>query len=548
MFELFGSFNNKSADLVRQQLLQDVATEIEFYERRSAVCLAMRSMSLDTWVTNMDNNKMYCDELGLMGLSKMYGRHSVVLTKTKLWSTIDTDAPFNILELLQQCSVRFVYLGPLRFGNLVWKPRNPPRPPLPKKIAPSFEIIEEYTLDEEDTPQARLPTAVSSTDCKKSDQTNQRFQVGTMSNTTTPMDCETSYQINKHSPVGTRSNVSIPTVQSQSSAECVDESDQLISTGSYDLPQESSATTANKLGTVNAACAYTVPSVGTGQYPWKRKAHICLNRVSPVTVDIWTNAVREYHCYTPDVGTTTPSVTTPTSVNNSGYVLRSKVKVEHHSDVLKREIVSPTPDSDIKTEELIKHAESLLERARQLSAADIQKQPNSDSPDVETTITDTPAKPATRKIKCKLCKGKFYMMDELTAHHNTDHGIVKCDRCGKCFDTKESLSKHMNTHKDLKWVCDECGKSFEYESRMLQHQRVHDNEARLYCPKKTCDRSFKNVGDFNRHTKTHEAGGWYTCNKCSYKNKDKRNRDSHMRVHTPDGGKERYECGRCHNR
>ena len=114
------------------------------------------------------------------------------------------------------------------------------------------------------------------------------------------------------------------------------------------------------------------------------------------------------------------------------------------------------------------------------------------------------------------------------------------------FDTKRALSKHMNTHRDSKWMCDRCGKGFDYESRMLQHQRVHDNEARLYCPHKTCDRSFKNVGDYNRHAKTHEAGGWYSCNKCSYKNKDKRNCDSHMRIHTADGEKERYECGCCH--
>ena len=188
----------------------------------------------------------------------------------------------------------------------------------------------------------------------------------------------------------------------------------------------------------------------------------------------------------------------------------------------------------------------MLEHTRQISVAESRKRPNSDSLDVETSTTNIPAKQATRKIKCKLCKSKFYTTDELAAHHNTDHGIVKCDICGKCFDTKESLSKHMNTHTESKWVCDECGKGFDYKSRMLQHQRVHDNEARLYCPHKTCDRSFKNVGDYNRHAKTHEAGGWYTCNKCSYKNKDKRNRDSHMRVHTPEGGKERYECGRCH--
>ena len=148
VFEHFGSLDVslKSANVIRQELLQDVATDINFYERCSVVCLAMRSMSLDTWVNHIDNEHMYCDELGLMGLSKMFKHHSVVLTKTKLWSTIDTDAPFNLLELLQQCSVCFVYLGHLRFGSLVWKPRIPTQV-VSRPVVPSFEIIEEYTLD-----------------------------------------------------------------------------------------------------------------------------------------------------------------------------------------------------------------------------------------------------------------------------------------------------------------------------------------------------------------------------------------------------------------
>ena len=34
----------------------------------------------------------------------------------------------------------------------------------------------------------------------------------------------------------------------------------------------------------------------------------------------------------------------------------------------------------------------------------------------------------------------------------------------------------------------------------------------------------------NSHTK----GGWYHCEHCDYKNKDKRNTDSHMRIHSTD--------------
>ena len=40
---------------------------------------------------------------------------------------------------------------------------------------------------------------------------------------------------------------------------------------------------------------------------------------------------------------------------------------------------------------------------------------------------------------------------------------------------------------------------------------------------------FKNVGDLNRHVRQHRRGNWFYCDFCDYKNKDKRNTDSHQR-------------------
>ena len=91
------------------------------------------------------NKLVYCDELGLMGLCYMYQWHCVVLTQNKLWSTVQADKPLNLLDLLNICSVRLIYLGNLHFSVLTW------RPCLLKKVAtksPGFNIIEEYTLDE----------------------------------------------------------------------------------------------------------------------------------------------------------------------------------------------------------------------------------------------------------------------------------------------------------------------------------------------------------------------------------------------------------------
>ena len=145
VFDIFGSFSGHTGTEMRVKLLENIAANMSFYERRSAVCLQMRSMNLETWVETITNELVYCDELCLMGLCYMYHRHCVVLTQNKLWSTVQADKPLNLLDLLNICSVRLIYLGNLHFGVLTW------RPCLPKKVAtkcPGFNIIEEYTLDE----------------------------------------------------------------------------------------------------------------------------------------------------------------------------------------------------------------------------------------------------------------------------------------------------------------------------------------------------------------------------------------------------------------
>ena len=145
VFDTFSAFSGHTGTEVHIKLLANIAENLAFYEKRSAVYLQMRSMNFEEWVHALGNETVYCDELGLMGLCFMYYRHSVVLMQNKLWSTVQADYPLNLLDLLIICSVRSIYLGNLRFGVLMWRPH------LPKKVAvksPGFNIIEEYTIDE----------------------------------------------------------------------------------------------------------------------------------------------------------------------------------------------------------------------------------------------------------------------------------------------------------------------------------------------------------------------------------------------------------------
>ena len=144
VYELFGSFNGLSAKEVRMHLLEYIYENIESFECRSSVCLALHEIGMNTWVDMVEDSRICCDELALLGLSTMYQRHCLVVTKNKFWSTIETKEPLSIINLMKECIVQFLYLGDLKFGTLRWQPRNPQ--PVKPKLG-QFKIIEEFTLD-----------------------------------------------------------------------------------------------------------------------------------------------------------------------------------------------------------------------------------------------------------------------------------------------------------------------------------------------------------------------------------------------------------------
>ena len=123
--------------------------------------------------------------------------------------------------------------------------------------------------------------------------------------------------------------------------------------------------------------------------------------------------------------------------------------------------------------------------------------------------------------------------------------MVDCDLCDKKFATRTVLDKHMYTHNDLHFVCEDCGQSFPFKSRLEQYRITHQSDSSFMCQYRGCDHHFKNKGDLNRHLHSHDDV-WYKCDSCPYKNKDKRNWNSHMRIYQEQGiGLERYHCEKC---
>ena len=213
LFEIFGSFSGHDAVEVCEILLEHIARYLKFHVERSMVCLEMQNTVFLDWVKWLTDGRMYCDELGLLFLSAWYCRRVLVVTSNKLWSTIEHSAPLNLLELLNECSVKLVYLGQLHFGELKPHPRRPPRPIL---IKSSVNTTKSKAITDKETvgqPTASLMkhvvnNAPASADC-----------VETKNNDELPVQTESSETNNNSVHVGTENktrNVETSTTEQNS--------------------------------------------------------------------------------------------------------------------------------------------------------------------------------------------------------------------------------------------------------------------------------------------------------------------------------------------
>ena len=574
VYDLFGKYNSKTAVEVRMSLLQYIGNNMGFFERRGTVCLKSRGISFPTWIENIGDETVYCDELALLGLCALYNRHCLVVTQNKFWSTLETLNPIGLMTLLQRCNVKLLFLGQLRFGTLNWNPR-PPKPKVPKTPALKFSIVEEYTLDDtlpvaEDEWQHLVNSnmnAAASISVPSSSHKDDDFPVETM-------DVPMPLQIVSGTKTDVEKDLCKPadpcknnTVSTKSTTELLDSTDNNESHVETDLPVKTEPE--DKL---------TCPEDGLvlSRYPWQKTATIKVQRVSDITVDIWCNSVSNYYQHVPE-----PDIETTTEVSNlqvkpsivKGYGSKRPDSVEEPVKVKRERATSPVETDNIQS--LLTQAEKLVNKAKSIVTTTKSEKPptkgrtkgrtsittefpvetNSDPLDVLhqktmnklAPIGAIPKIPArVRVIHCKMCTETFSTVKDLNRHHREDHGIVGCEQCDKQFTSQSSLDKHVYTHGDLKHVCELCSKKFPFASRLEQHSKVHTTH-KLSCPVKSCKKEFKNIGDLNRHEKKHKKGGWFKCTHCDYCNKDKRNTSSHMRTHQKED-EAQFECDKCHKK
>jgi hypothetical protein len=160
-------------------------------------------------------------------------------------------------------------------------------------------------------------------------------------------------------------------------------------------------------------------------------------------------------------------------------------------------------------------------------------------------IEPTIAEGAVTLFQCGACSSFFKTNWQLKCHMRTNHEAKKtvygCDICGKTFNLKDALTKHMSAHSDERnFKCGECGKTFKRISHVREHLKVHSSERPYPCP--MCGKAFKTSNAAKVHLRTHNNFMPYQCTVCRKTFREKSSLERHHRTHT---GERPFACKRC---
>ena len=108
-------------------------------------------------------------------------------------------------------------------------------------------------------------------------------------------------------------------------------------------------------------------------------------------------------------------------------------------------------------------------------------------------------------LRCHICSEEFDMVSAIRRHYTEQHPGMKpfaCESCGKRFDRKENLNRHVRIHTgDRRYICNHCGKGYTDPSGLKKH--VLSKHSDIHYPCNVCNANFKSKDSLNRHLTKH---------------------------------------------
>ena len=157
----------------------------------------------------------------------------------------------------------------------------------------------------------------------------------------------------------------------------------------------------------------------------------------------------------------------------------------------------------------------------------------------------------TKKLTCNRCGKVFSTKSSLSSHRFTcmKEYLYACELCEKKFQDASNLKRHMKMHSDKLFHCKICNQNFSRKCDLTVHNGSYHPGIKTYkC--KFCvlmfrtgdDRQFHQLTHFNSQKRSNDPNKW-KCKVCDRGFRTKLIRKFHVRdVH---GGQKSYRCKEC---
>ncbi|XP_060901212.1 zinc finger protein OZF-like [Labrus mixtus] len=161
----------------------------------------------------------------------------------------------------------------------------------------------------------------------------------------------------------------------------------------------------------------------------------------------------------------------------------------------------------------------------------------------ELNLKNKKLKTGKRPHSCSECGKRFNQKGNLTKHMlvHTGEKPFSCSVCSKSFTQRQHLTTHMLVHTGEKaFSCSVCSESFTLRQHLTRHMLVHTGEKPFSCS--VCSKSFTQRGTLTTHMLVHTGEKPFSCSVCSKSFTVRGSLTTHMLVHT---GEKPFSCSVC---